>query len=264
MRSFWSVVVIVIATLATLSPRPVLAQGGVVGRAGREAAEWAVRKLGGTTARVGEDAISRRAESFAAQHGEDAMRRLVSAGDHAAMAEELCAQIGKRAPHAPRQLALRAAHGEDAALALNRHGALAEPLIAGLGRPAARALAALGPRQARRLAILADSGELARIGRTPELLAVLARFGDRAMAFVWDHKGALATSAVLAAFLNDPRLFLDGAKSLAGAVARPLTQVPGRVDAAVAQAIDWWIIAPCTAILLVFVAILRHRRLPAR
>ena len=88
-----------------------------------------------------------------------------------------------------RRLVLGAAHGDDAALALMRHGALAEPLVAGLDRPAARALAALAPRQARRLAILADSGELARIGRTSELLAVVARFGDRAMAFVWDHKG---------------------------------------------------------------------------
>ena len=134
-------------------------------------------------------------------------------------------------------------------------------MVSNLGRPAARALAALGPRQARRLAILADSGELARIGRTPELLAIVARFGDRAMAFVWDHKGALAVSVTLAAFLADPRPFLDGVKSLAGAVARPLTEVPGRVVVAAARAIDWGVVAACGAVLVALPGIGRFRRL---
>ena len=115
-----------------------------------------------------------------------------SAGERGPVAARLLARHGEPATRLvanPRRLALCAAHGDEAALALIRHGDLAEPLVARLGRPAARALAALGPRQARRLAILADSGDLARIGRTPELLAVVTRFGDRAMAFVWDHKG---------------------------------------------------------------------------
>lgn len=137
------------------------------------------------------------------------------------------------------------------------------PLVSSLGRPAARALAALAPRQARRLAILADSGDLARIGRTPELLAVVARFGDRAMAFVWGHKGALAVSATLAAFLADPRPFLDGAKNLAVAVARPLAEVPGRVALAAARSIAWWIVGLCGAVFLGFVAIRRLRRVPS-
>ena len=188
-----------------------------------------------------------------------------SAGEQGPVAARLLARHGEPATRLvanPRRLALCAAHGDEAALALIRHGDLAEPLIAGLGRPAARALTSLGPRQARRLAILADSGELARIGRTPELLAVVARFGDRAMSFIWDHKGALAVSAALAAFLADPRPFLDGAQTLAGAVARPLAAVPGRVATELARHVDWRLVTLCGATLIAVAVVLRRPRRP--
>jgi hypothetical protein len=113
-----------------------------------------------------------------------------------------------------------------------RHGARPAGLESGLGPGAGRALQALGPRQARRLRILAADGTLARLGRTDELLAVVARRGDRAMDFVWRHKGALAVSATLAAFLADPGPFLDGSRALAGhaaeAATRPAANAIGR------------------------------------
>jgi hypothetical protein len=88
-------------------------------------------------------------------------------------------------------------------------------------------MAALAPRNARRLAILAEDGALARSGRWGELVAVIERHGDRAMDFVWRHKGALAVTAVLTAFLADPEPFLNGSRRLAGDVAstaaRPVT-----------------------------------------
>ena len=126
-------------------------------------------------------------------------------------------------------------HGDDAAAALLRHGAVAEPLIAAGGHPAAEALAALSPRAARRLAILAEAGDLARIGRTPELLAVVGRYGDRAMTFVWRHKGALTISALLAAFLADPEPYLDGGRTLAeDAAAAVVTPIAAPAAAAAA------------------------------
>ena len=216
-----------------------------MGRA--EARELGMRRAGGRlfpgrpgrtglAARHGDDALA-----AGRRLGPEAIRLVESAGEQGPAAARLLARHGEPAARLvadPRSLGLCAAHGDDrAATALIRHGGLAEPLVVGLGRPAAKALAALGA--------ATDSAALqswptratwpASAACTPELLAVVARFGDRAMGFIWDHKGALAVSATLAAFLADPRPFLDGAKSLAGTVARPLAEVPGRVAANVAS-----------------------------
>ena len=40
-------------------------------------------------------------------------------------------------------------------------------------------------------------GELAAIGRTPELLGVIAKYGDPAMDFIWRNKVVLAGGARL-------------------------------------------------------------------
>ena len=93
-----------------------------------------------------------------------------------------------------------------------------------LARSSGRAMAALAPRNARRLAILAEDGALARSGRWDELLAVIERHGDRAMDFVWRHKGALAVAAVLGTFLADPEAFLGGGRELIGGAAQEATQ----------------------------------------
>ena len=42
-------------------------------------------------------------------------------------------------------------------------------------------------------------GELANCGKHPELLEVIAKYGDRAAVFVWENKGALAVGATLTA-----------------------------------------------------------------
>ena len=72
----------------------------------------------------------------------------------------------------------------------------------------------------RRLAIMAEEGELARLGRTDQLLGVISRFGDRGMDFIWRNKGALAVTAALAAFLADPEPFIEGTKDLAAIVGK--------------------------------------------
>jgi hypothetical protein len=99
----------------------------------------------------------------------------------------------------------------------------------------------LTPRNARRLTMLAEDGTLTRTGRWSELLAVIERHGDRAMDFVWRHKGALAVSTILAKFLAEPEVFLGGGRELIGGAAREATQP--LVDAADAAASRWMSIA---------------------
>jgi hypothetical protein len=99
----------------------------------------------------------------------------------------------------------------------------------------------LTPRNARRLTMLAEDGTLARTGRWSELLAVIERHGDRAMDFIWRHKGALAVTTVLGVFLAEPSAFLGGGRELIGGAAREATQ--SLADVAVAAASRWMNIA---------------------
>ena len=118
----------------------------------------------------------------------------------------------------------RAAHHlDDAARAVTPHLNVGMTVMP-LARSSGRAMAALAPRNARRLAILAEDGALARSGRWGELVAVIERHGDRAMDFVWRHKGALAVTTVLGAFLAEPEAFLGGGRELIGGAAQEATQ----------------------------------------
>jgi hypothetical protein len=73
-----------------------------------------------------------------------------------------------------------ACHVDDAARTVTPHLNVGMPLVA-LARSSSRAIAALAPRNARRLAILAGDGTLARSGRWGELLAVIERHSDWAL-----------------------------------------------------------------------------------
>ena len=86
--------------------------------------------------------------------------------------------------------------GDDAAAALVRHKGVAEPLLETYGASAVKALASVSPQSGRRLAILSRSGDLAKIGRTEELMGVMSRFGDKACDFVYRNKGGLLVGAV--------------------------------------------------------------------
>jgi hypothetical protein len=227
------------------------------GRVTRELAEWAIRRSSGLATRGGEDALARRFEALAARHGGEvataihrvgpgAIPLMEGAGAQGGLAARLLARYRERAAWVsadPRRLALVACHGDAAARALIRHRSVAEPVVAALGSPAARALGAVGPQNARRLAMMAETGELARIGRADELLGVVGRFGDPAMEFIWRHKGALAVGTVLAAFLADPGQFLGGARDSAGVLvamaSRPVADLPGRLAAEATRRVDW-------------------------
>jgi hypothetical protein len=265
--------------VVAVGPGPVPVEAGVAGRAAREAAEQAARLLGQEASRAGTEALTRRMEALAARHGEEVVRavrkagpgtvRLIEeAGAHSDEVARLLAHHGETATWvaaSSRRLALVRAHGDEAARALIRHRQVAEPALAAFGRPAARALAAVGPRNARRLAMMVEGGELARIGRAGELLEVVGRYGDRAMEFIWRHKTALAISAVLAAFLSNPEPFLNGARDLASvtaqAAARPVLAIPGHLAAEIVRRTDGTTLAAILLVIAIggFAMVVWHR-----
>jgi hypothetical protein len=136
-------------------------------------------------------------------------------------AREVAERLGRGLRGAAARRAAR--HVGNAARAVAPHLNVGMTLVP-LARSSGRAMAALAPRNACRLAILAEDGALARTGRWSELLAVIERHGDRAMDFIWRHKGALAVTTVLGTFLADPAAFLGGGRELIGGAAQEATQ----------------------------------------
>lgn len=242
-----------LASLGLVSPAP----AGVKSKAVRETAEYVLRKFEKQATGEGLAGLTRKIELLAARHGEEALvavkkvgpqafRLVEEASEYGPQAVRLMARSGDEAIwiiSRPRGMAIFVRYGEDAAMALVRHRGIAEPLIEAHARPAVNALKAITPRNGRRIAMLEQSGELARMGRTSELLEVVGRHGDRAMDFVWKHKGALAVTAGLAAFLANPEPFLNGTRDItrimAEAALHPLTDIPSRVAVEAARGANW-------------------------
>jgi hypothetical protein len=112
-----------------------------------------------------------------------------------------------------------------------------------------------------------EGGELTRIGRTPEVLAIIEKYGDKAMQFIWNHKGALAVAATLTAFLAEPEPFINGVKDITQAVAKPLAEVPAIAaregTAEVARNTNWTIVFLAIIAALTLLARARRRLLPS-
>jgi hypothetical protein len=237
-----------VAMLACVLASPVLA--GPKTKAAQEAAEYLLSKFGKEAAEQGTEKLATKLESLAVKNGDEvfeaarkvgptAVKAVEEAGEQGSKVAKLLAREGDRAlwvAENPQRVKLLAEYGDEAAEAMIKHKGIAEPLITELREPAAKALAALDPQQARQLAKLAEGGELAKIGRSSELLDTIARFGNRGMDFVWKNKGALAVSAVLAAFLADPEPFIDGSRELAETAT---TAVVAPVATHVAKDANW-------------------------
>jgi hypothetical protein len=214
-------------TLAFAGP----AHAGLGSKAAGELVEFLTKKFGKEAVGEGAEKLAGRLMKAAARHGDDvllavkkvgpkAIGLVDEAGENAPQMIRLLTHYGDDAARAlsrPRGMALVVRYGDDAARALIKHKGIAEPLLDSMGMPAVKAINALGPQAGRRLAMMAGD-DLAAIGRTPELLEVIARHGDKAMDFVWKHKGVLAGSTALAAFLRDPESFINGTKDLSRAV----------------------------------------------
>ncbi len=239
------------------SPGLAHAQGKVA--LAREAAEYVVGRFG----KEGVEGLARKIEVLAFKHGDDALvavkkvgpstfRLVEEAGEHGLDAVKIMAKFGDDAVWVvakKNRMAIFVKYGDNAGEAMIKHGEIAEPLLESAGKSAAGALKAVSPQSGRRLAIMQTEGELARIGRTPELLDVVAKYGDRAMEFVWKNKGSLAVAAALAAFLVNPKPFIDGAADITKVVAenavKPLADASGQVASEVAKSINWTLVTVC-------------------
>ncbi len=272
-------IIFCVATLAFAVASP--AAAGVKTKAAKEAAEYVTRKFGKEAADQSVGTLTRKIEVLAVKNGDEAIiavkrvgprtfQIVEDAGENAGQAIKLMARKGDDALWVvakKNRLATFAKYGDDAAEAMIKHGEVAEPLIDALGKPAAGALNAVSKQSARRMAMLADDGALAQIGRTDELLTVVSKYGDRAMDFIWRNKGSLAIGSALTAFLLNPQPFLDGTaditRTVAENVAKPITAVSGAVATHAVKNTNWTllftVIALCVGTMVGFKAWLRHR-----
>ncbi|WP_152053035.1 hypothetical protein [Tautonia marina] len=201
-------------------------------KAAREAAELVFKRFGGKAAGESTEKLASRIASAAAKHGDDALpaiRQLGTraieladeAGEHGPRVMRLLARHGDGAvliARNPQALALAAKHGDEAAEAIIRSKGVGLPLVSQYGEGAVKAFKGLDPQNARRLAMLGQSGELAATGRASELLGVVGKHGQPVMEFIWKNKGALAVGTTLTAFLANPEPFVSGTADLAGTV----------------------------------------------
>jgi hypothetical protein len=245
MRNASSAATLFVASIALVST----AAAGPKEQAAREAAEYIVRKFSGEAIERGATQLTARLESLAVRYGDDvftaarkigprAITALESAGDDGVRMAALLAREGDKAlwvVENPARMAL-ARYGDDAAEAMIKHKSIAEPLVSQFKEPAAAALNHLNGQNARRLAEMAADGDLAKLGHTRQLFDTVAKYGDRAMKFIWDNKGALMVGTAAAAFFADPQPFLDGTRDLASVGLEKFVTPVGRD---IAQRTDW-------------------------
>jgi hypothetical protein len=212
----------------------------------RETAEWILKKFGKGAAGETVEQITETTARAMAKHGDEALqllrksghagfRALEEAGENAPDIIKLYAKRGDEAlwiVSEPQKLAMFIKHGDTAADALLKHPGIADNLIGRYGNDAATALSRISRSNAQRLSMLAEDGMLNKTARSPELLTMVRRYGDEAMDFIWQHKGALAVTAVLGKFLADPHAYIRGAKEL---IADPLV-------APIAKGTNWTLI----------------------
>jgi hypothetical protein len=232
-------------------PAAALAQGKAA--LTREMVEFVFRKFAPELAGESVESLSGKLGAVVAKYGDDgftavknvgpsAFRLIEEAGENGLKSVRLMAKFGDQAVWVvgnKGRLAIFVKYGDDAAEAMIKHGEIAEPLIGKFGESAAMALKGVSPQNARRIAMLEDTGELAAMGRTDELLQVVSKYGDSAMDFIWKNKGSLAVTAAMTAFLLDPKPFIDGSTSLASDVGR---SVMGPLAEGMAKGTNWTVI----------------------
>lgn len=243
---------------------------GARSKVAQETAEFMLQRFGRQAVREGTETLARRIEVYASRHGDDFVKAVKQVGPRTFHLVDEAGAGGAKAVQAmarhgehgatwvvarPKGMQLFVQHGDDAAAALVKHKGIAEPVIERFGKPAVKALQAVDVQNGRRLAMLLENGEVAKIGRSEELLEVVAKYGDRAMKFVWENKGALATTAALTAFLGNPEAFINGARDItqiAGeTVVKPALQIPAAAVSEVARGTNWTIIFVLAGITLV-------------
>lgn len=243
-----------------LGPQLLWADGKT--KAIQETAEWVLQRFGGQAARSSTSTLVSQLERYVARHGDDFLDAIRKVGPrafqvvddagaaYASRAVGIMSRHGERGVVSivsrPQALKLATRLGEGAETALLKHPGIAEGVLEKFGMPAARAMETLGAQGGRQLAILHQTGELAKLGWCDELLTLIGRFGEKAMQFVWDHKGTLMISGVMAAFLANPVPFIEGTVQLTSAVAtsviKPLAEMPKVIAEHAASSINWTVV----------------------
>ncbi|MBI2930610.1 MAG: hypothetical protein HYY16_03080 [Planctomycetes bacterium] len=201
-------------------------------RFAREVAEEGIERLEGRLVRMveayGDDAVAairrvgpRVGTAAIDAHGAPAARLLAKWGDDGA---RLLADEGATAAR------VFSRYGDEAVEVMLRHRGVGGRIVEELGEDGVWAARGLGPDGGVQLASLAP--QVRATGRAGEILAVVERFGDRACAFLWRHKGVIFGGALLAAFLSDPEPYLSGVKDL---VVEPAAEL----GAEAARRTDW-------------------------
>jgi len=224
-------------TFMLASPFAPKCLAGVASGAIRETTEVVMRKFGKEVAEESAEAVSKRVAEAGAKFGEEGLEAIgkvgprafgkitIEAGEHAPQVVKLTAKYGDQAVWViskPRGLAVFVKYGEEGATAIMKHPGVAEGAVESLGVPAARALNAVSGGQARRLGMMIDDGTIKTGEQSAGLLDVVAKYGDKGMEFVWQHKGALAVTATLATFLKNPEPFIQGTKDLVVEAVKPV------------------------------------------
>jgi hypothetical protein len=267
-----------VASLAMLAPMPGAVLAGARSGLIREATASILRKVGKEAGEEGSEVLASKLDTLAARHGAQAFEAvprigphavtlIEDAGEHGDVAARLLARHGEQAlavVASRRSLDLVARHGDAAVEVLMKHPGIAVPVIEELGEQGIRVLSALGRHAVRRLAQLQEERWLTQSGRAAQVLAVFERFGDRALDFIWRHKGALAVASVLAAFLADPASFLDGTKRIAHAAVDSASgpvaagSKPSIIDAS--SRIHWKVLIASLFVVLLGPSVLRRLR----
>lgn len=147
-------------------------------------------RAGGAAALPALEAHGPAALRFFARFGDDGARLLAAEGDGV--------------------VKLFAQHGDEAVTFMLKHPGVGRDLVQAFGAGAARAEISTGS-----VVLLNRLGEPIRAsGRAAELFAVIERFGDGACNFLWRNKGVVFGAALMAAFLADPKPYIDGVKEL--------------------------------------------------
>jgi hypothetical protein len=183
---------------------------------GKETAETLTDKLVQLSAKYGDDAIA-----AVTKAGPKVFRLAEEAGEHSGAVVKLFAKYGEDATllcEKTHCLNLFTKYGDDAAKAMIKHGDNAEVLIQQYGNLAAGALAKIEQREGRRLMQMSESGELTKIGGADKILAIVEKYGNKGMNFIWENKGALAIGAVALSFYNNPEPYIDGLQKLSATV----------------------------------------------
>lgn len=112
--------------------------------------------------------------------------------------------------------------------------------------------------------MMLESGELARLGdRTPELMNVIAKYGNPACDLFWRNKGSIflaaGGTAALTAFLSNPEPFINGTKDLAAVMAEHVAAPLAEVPVAIARQTNWTPIVLTIVGMVTLLAALRWR-----